>query len=153
MVVEAPASVRDWNEARRLIEQYGASLDVDLSFQDFSGELDRLPAEYGAPSGAMRLARDGSAYVGCVGVRRLDAERAEMKRLYVVPHARGRGVGRLLAQASVEAARALGCRQLLLDTLPSMREAHALYRSMGFRAVPAYRFNPVAGTAYLALDL
>ena len=146
-------SESDWSEARSLVEEYAGTLGVDLSFQDLAGELQHLRQEYAPPAGAFFLARDGDACLGCVALRRFSPDSGEIKRLYLRPQARGRGLGRRLAEAAVEAGRRAGYRRLLLDTLPAMREAHALYASMGFRPVAAYRFNPVPGTAFLALDL
>ncbi|HKS58754.1 MAG TPA: GNAT family N-acetyltransferase [Steroidobacteraceae bacterium] len=143
----------EWSEARRLVREYAASLDVDLSFQNFAEELQHFPTEYGAPAGAFILAEDGGHYVACIAVRRFSDEVGEIKRLYVAPAARGRGLGRVLVERIVVEARKLGYDSLLLDTLPSMKEAQGLYLSMGFRATPAYRFNPIAGSAFLRLDL
>lgn len=77
----------------------------------------------------------------------------EVKRLYVSPAARGCGVGRLLTEGVVAAARQLGYTRLLLDTLPSMKEAQSMYVSLGFKPTTPYRFNPVPGTAFLELAL
>jgi ribosomal protein S18 acetylase RimI-like enzyme len=148
-----PESEHDWREARRLIEEYAASLPVDLSFQNFAHELDHLAGEYASPDGAFLLAEENGAYLGCVGLRRLDENTGEIKRLYVTPAAQGRGVGRMLAQGIVAAARDTGYACLLLDTLPSMRQAQRLYESMGFKSTAAYRFNPVPGTAFLKLEI
>jgi len=148
-----PDSAERWGEARRLLEEYAASLPVDLSFQDFAGEVTRLEMEYGPPRGAMLLAMDDGVSVGCVGLRAWSATKGEIKRLYVVPAARGRGVGRILAQGIVTLAGQLGYTRLVLDTLPSMQSAQALYLSMGFKPTDAYRFNPVPGTSYLELEL
>jgi GNAT superfamily N-acetyltransferase len=148
-----PDDARRWSQARRLIEEYAASLDVDLSFQDIGRELEHLATEYGPPAGAFLLAERGGAAIGCAGLRRFSADAAEMKRLYVVEAARGLGVGRRLAEEIIAAARRLGYARLLLDTLPSMREARDLYAALGLRPIPAYRHNPVPGTAYFALDL
>jgi GNAT superfamily N-acetyltransferase len=148
-----PQSPQDWREARRLIEDYAASLNVDLCFQNFAHELEHLAEEYGPPAGAFLLAVDGGTNVGCVGLRRLPQGVGEMKRLYTVPAARGRGVGRLLAEGIVHEARRLGYPALVLDTLPFMKEAQSLYASLGFRPTSAYRFNPIEGTSYLELDL
>lgn len=148
-----PATLADWGEARRLVEEYVASLGVDLSFQNVADELGKLPTEYGPPGGDFLLAdREGST-VGCAGLRHFGPSVGEMKRLYVTPAGRGRGVGRILAERIVIRARELGYARLVLDTLPLMAEARALYRSMGFRPIEPYRFNPVAGTAFLGLDL
>ena len=151
-----PHSKEHWSEARRLIEEYAASLELDLAFQNLAHELENLAGEYGPPTGAFLLAADEGGHmghVGCVGVRRLSDGVGEIKRLYVVPAARGRGVGRLLAEAIVAEARQLGYARVLLDTLPSMKEGLSLYRSLGFKPTAAYRFNPVQGTAYLELAL
>lgn len=142
-----------WTEARRLIEEYAASLAVDLSFQNIAHELDHLAGEYGPPHGTFLLAERDGAAIGCVGVRRFAPHAAEMKRLYVVDAARGHGVGRRLAEEAIAAARRLGYARLLLDTLPTMRDAQRLYLALGFRGIPAYRHNPIAGTAFFALDL
>lgn len=148
-----PGSPGEWLRARRLVEEYAASLDLDLSFQNLAHELDHLQREYSPPEGAFFVALDGDVALGCGGLRRHAPGAGEVKRLYVAPAARGRGVGRLLAQALVDAGRQLGYARLLLDTLPSMTEAQALYTSLGFVPTDAYRFNPVPGAVYLQLSL
>ena len=129
---------------RGLIREYADGLGVDLSFQD-------LEAELADPLGFYEVVL--LAEGGCVALRQLDEETAEMKRLYVLPKARGTGLGRRLAEAVVAEARARGYRRLLLDTLPSMTAARALYASLGFRETEPYRFNPVPGTTFLELEL
>ena len=148
-----PDSVEAWDQARALIEEYAAALGVDLSFQNFAHELDHLADEYSPPCGAFFLAIDAGASLGCVGLRPHAPGIGEIKRLFISPAARGRGLGRLLAQAIIEAGRQCGYRQLLLDTLPSMQQAQALYASLGFKPTTPYRYNPVPGTAYLELTL
>jgi GNAT superfamily N-acetyltransferase len=143
----------EWDEARRLVREYAASLDVDLSFQNFDQELEHFTVEYAAPRGAFVLAEDAGQYVACIGVRPFSADSGEIKRLYVVPAARGRGLGRVLVERIVVVARQIGYRSLLLDTLPFMKEAQSLYLSLGFEPTTAYRFNPVQGSAFLRLDL
>jgi carbonic anhydrase len=96
---------------------------------------------------------EAGRYVGCVGLRRFAEGIGEMKRLYTIPATRGRGTGRLLAKAIVAEAEGLGYRRLVLDTLPSMKEAQSLYASLGFVSTAAYRFNPIPGTSYLELAL
>ena len=142
-----------WHQARRLMTEYADSLELDLSFQNFEHELNNLESEYAPPSGAFVLAVENAQYVGCAGLRRHAEGAGEIKRLYLVPQARGRGIGRVLAEAIVDAARKIGYERLLLDTLPSMTAAQLLYLSLGFRPVDPYRFNPVEGTTFLELKL
>ena len=142
-----------WDEARRLVREYAASLEVDLSFQNFEQELEHFSSEYAAPNGAFILAESDGRYVACIGIRQFADGIGEIKRLYVSPAARGTGLGRTLVVQIIAVARELGYRSLLLDTLPSMKEAQALYRSMGFAPTSPYRFNPIAGSAFLRLDL
>ncbi len=142
-----------WDEARRLVREYAASLHVDLSFQNFDEELQHFASEYAAPRGAFILAREQGQYLACIGLRQFSAEIGEIKRLYVAPAARGRGLGRVLVERIIAAAREIGYRSVLLDTLPFMKEAQALYLSLGFQPTTAYRFNPIEGSAFLRLDL
>ena len=79
--------------------------------------------------------------------------RAELKRLYVQPRARGLGVGRKLVEQALREARTIGYAEVVLDTLPNMREAQSLYRQFGFRDIGPYRPNPIAGTRYLGKAL
>ncbi|MGH8238134.1 MAG: GNAT family N-acetyltransferase [Steroidobacteraceae bacterium] len=143
----------EWDAARRLVQEYAASLDVDLSFQNFDQELQHFTTEYATPTGAFILAEDAGQYLACIGVRRFSDDIGEIKRLYVAPAARGRGLGRVLVARIIVAARQIGYRSVLLDTLPFMKEAQALYLSLGFKPTTAYRFNPVEGSAFLRLDL
>jgi GNAT superfamily N-acetyltransferase len=122
-----PQSPDGWRQARSLIEQYAASLGVDLSFQNFGHELENLAGDYAPPAGAFLLAQEEGAYLGCVGLRQYAAGVGEMKRLYITPAARGMRVGRLLAEGIVGLARQRGYSRLLLDTLPFMKEAQSLY--------------------------
>jgi putative acetyltransferase len=151
--LKPPQSPEDWRQARALIEQYAASLSVDLSFQNLEHELDNLSCDYAPPAGAFLLAEENAAHLGCVGLRQHAEGIGEIKRLYIMPAARGKRVGRLLAEGIVAVARRLGYQRLLLDTLPFMKEAQSLYASMGFKPTGAYRFNPVPGTVFLELTL
>lgn len=148
-------SARDVAAVARLMRAYGASLDVDLSYQDFEAELAELPGKYAAPHGALLLARDCEGTpIGCVALRPCDAEgQCEMKRLFLTPNARGTGLGRRLVEAVIQEARRIGYREVYLDTLPSMHAARSLYRELGFEACAPYYETPVAGTAFLRLRL
>ena len=148
-----PDSPALWAVARRLVEAYAASLDIDLGFQDFRHEITSLQHAYGPPEGAFLMAEQDGMCIGCVALRQFTQDSCEMKRLYVSPNGRGQGVGRTLAEGIISAARQLGYARMLLDTLPAMREAHSLYAALGFKPIPAYRYNPVPGTTFMELRL
>jgi ribosomal protein S18 acetylase RimI-like enzyme len=151
MTIERATTAGAWAAAQVLIREYAASLGVSLTFQDFDDEIANLPREYGPPHGAMLLAREEDGYVACGALRRFSHDACEMKRLYVRPAAQRRGIGRAIAAALIDDGRRLGYRRMLLDTLPSMRDAQALYRSIGFRDTEPYRHNPIAGTTFMEL--
>ena len=141
-------------EMRALFAEYQQWLGEDLSFQDFPAELGSLAALYAPPGGLLLLARapDGSV-AGGVGMKALEPGICEMKRLYVRPRWRGLGLGRRLAEAAVQAGADAGYRLMRLDTLIRLHEAVALYRSMGFREIPAYYDNPMEGVFFLEKPL
>ena len=152
---ETPADVA---EARALFEEYAATLGVDLAFQGFAEELASLPGAYAPPRGCLLLAGPRDSAFGCAALRPLRygeaiAEVGEIKRLYVRPAARGSGLGATLARTILAEARAIGYREVRLDTLASMTAARALYASLGFTACPPYYRNPLPGTAYMRLAL
>ncbi|GLT24121.1 hypothetical protein GCM10007933_35930 [Zoogloea oryzae] len=138
---------------RQFFRNYAAWLGVDLGFQNFGEEMASLPGAYAAPAGRLFFAELDGKPAGCVGIRPSTEGICEMKRLYVEPEARGTGVGRELALAAIKAAKVLGYRRVMLDTLPAMRIAVKLYRELGFKEAPAYYPTPVEGTMFLSLDL
>ncbi|WP_438026605.1 GNAT family N-acetyltransferase [Sorangium sp. So ce233] len=140
-------------QVRALFLEYQASLDVDLCFQGFAGELAHLPGSYAPPSGRLLLCTVEQIPRGCVALQAINSEDCEMKRLYVQPGQRGLGLGRRLVDRVLDEARAIGYRRIFLDTLPSMARAMAMYEALGFKDVGPYRHNPVAGTRYMALAL
>jgi GNAT superfamily N-acetyltransferase len=139
--------------ARGLFREYEAELGIDLCFQGFERELAGLPGDYAPPSGRLLLAWMDRQPVGCVALRRIEDGLCEMKRLYLKPSMRRDGAGRRLALTLIQEARALGYRRMRLDTLPIMKAAVNLYRSLGFQSIPPYRDHPIEGALYLELDL
>jgi GNAT superfamily N-acetyltransferase len=139
--------------ARALFNEYAALLDADLGFQGFTAELNQLQTMYGPPAGCLLLAREGSEFVACIGVRRWSADSCEMKRLYVQDAARSGGLGRTLVLEAIKTAKSIGYKRMLLDTLAGMSAARRLYAALGFLECEPYCHNPIPGTTFMALDL
>lgn len=147
--IELADSPEAFKAARDLFIEYSEQLQIDLCFQGFDAELRSIHERYGAPDGCLLLAHDEQGLCGCVGVRRFDASRCEMKRMYVRPRARGRGLGRLLGLEALRFAQRRGYEEMLLDSLPTMSAAVRLYESLGFERVSAYYDTPIAGTVFM----
>ncbi len=143
----------DLEDVRSLFREYAAWVAVDLSFQGFAEELARLPGEYVSPAGTLLLCAVEDSPAGCIAVRPWGEGTCEMKRLYVRPAHQGRGCGLFLAQRAIDWATDAGYTRMVLDTLPAMSAAQRLYERLGFRDVAPYRFNPVAGARFMALEL
>ena len=139
----------EYRAIRALFVEYAEAIGVDLSFQHFEEELEDLAGTYEV----ILLARVNGEPAGCVALRRIDATTCEMKRLFVRPPYQTLKFGRRLAEAIILEARGRAYSRMRLDTLPSMSRALGLYRSLGFREIEPYRFNPVAGTRFLELTL
>ena len=157
IVFRTPRSADELALTRQIFSEYALQLGVDLCFQDFATELEDLPGDYDAPLGALLLAWVDGELAGCCALRPLHAvdyaNAAEMKRLYVRKPFRRFGLGRQLAEAVLDAARAAGYHCVLLDTLDDMESARALYTDLGFVEIPPYYHNPIAGAHYLKVDL
>lgn len=148
----APASApRDIEDAGTLFREYSELVAEALCFQNFDGELAALPGEYVPPGGVLLIARDGETAAGCVALRRIDAATGEMKRMYVRERYRGSGLGRKLAVAVIEQARQKGYSRMVLDTLPKLSAAIALYRDLGFRETGPYLASPTPGAVCFEL--
>ena len=138
---------------RELFVEYAKSLNIDLCFQNFDKEVSGLPGEYALPHGRLLLATLESTIAGCVALKRIDDEVCEMKRLYVRSEFRGKGIGRKLTMDTMGQARAIGYKQIRLDTLPLMKEAIALYQSLGFKLIAPFRDLPVPGALFMQANL
>lgn len=134
--------------ASELFEEYAEWLNIDLSFQKFEAELSELSRMYGAPTGCIILARESQEYIGCIAVRKIGADTAEIKRMYVKPLSQQSGTGTLLLNEAVEFAMKAGYARIQLDTLNSMLPAIRLYEKAGFYRIPAYYFNPEPTAVY-----
>jgi ribosomal protein S18 acetylase RimI-like enzyme len=145
--------------ARALFREYLAAFADDASFraciapQGVDAEVAGLPGDYAAPRGALLLAEVDGEVAGCIAMKPLAGGDCEMKRLWLRPGFRGRGAGETLVRALLARARAAGYRRMLLDTLPSMAAAQALYRRLGFVEIEKYNRNPAPDAVFFARDL
>ena len=154
--IRAVETPDDIDAVKRLIMGYVDWLGLDLSYQNYDEELAAIPGGvYDAPAGALLIAVDAHGdHLGCIGLKAFGKDGAcEMKRLFVAPEGRGRGVGQALIAAIVGAAERIGYREMLLDTLPTMEGAIRLYEAAGFRQVPAYYETPIEETLFFAKNL
>ena len=140
-------------EVNTLFKEYEVYIEVDLCFQDFEEELAALPGKYAPPDGVLLLAVEGGEPAGCVALRRLGETSCEMKRLYVRPGFRRKGLGRILAEKVIAEAVRLGYSTMFLDTFEKFREAISLYESLGFEETAIYHDNPFPGVIYWKLEL
>lgn len=152
-----PETYEQLSATRAIFAEYAAQLNVDLCFQNFDDELAGLPGQYAHPQGALLLVLVDGEVAGCCALRSLASadytNAAEMKRLYVRKRFRRLGLGRQLAEATLDAARVAGYHSVLLDTLDDMESARTLYVDLGFATIPPYYHNPIAGAHYLKVDL
>ena len=139
---------------RELFLEYARSLGFSLCFQNFDAELAALPGDYAPPGGRLFLLTRGGEPAACAALHRIDEEVCEMKRLYVRPQFRGKGLALDLANRIIAEAREIGYKKLRLDTVePVMTTAVAMYRRLEFREIPPYRANPMARALYMELEL
>ena len=124
-----------------------------LQMQKYDDEYDDPGAKYSLPGGRLYIAYYREQSAGCVALRRLNAEACEMKRMYVRPRYRRLGIAKALAETIIGGAKAIGYKYMLLDTLPAMRDAIALYEKLGFYRINPYNDSPVKQTVYMKLDL
>jgi ribosomal protein S18 acetylase RimI-like enzyme len=151
--IVAVTSQSQLEAVRDLFREYAKAIDIDLCFQNFAEELAGLPDKYAPPTGRLLLAFEGGQAAGCVAVRPIAKGICEMKRLYVRPAFRGKGIGRRLAQAALAGAGEIGYHRMRLDTLASMKEAIALYESLGFMRIAPYYHNPSPQAVFMERPL
>jgi len=152
--IEQTETAADIERVRELFRAYADWLNVDLCFQGFEEELEGLPGVYAPPRGRLLIARTNGEIAGCVGLRPLEDNICEMKRLWVEPGFEGQGIGRRLAEAIVDAGRDLGYKAMRLDTVPGrLKAAGHLYETLGFQEIPDYYHNPMEGVVMFELAL
>ena len=147
-------SPQQLTQARELFLEYAKSLGFSLCFQNFDKELASLPGDYAPPEGRLLLAEYEGQLAACAALHKLEADICEMKRLYLRPQFRGKGLGRILADRIITEARQIGYSRMRLDTVePVMKDAVAMYRRLGFKEIAPYCKNPIAGALYMELLL
>jgi ribosomal protein S18 acetylase RimI-like enzyme len=149
VLYEKPGDGNEVEMARKLVTEYAKWLNVDLSFQDFEKELSDFPGGYREPHGAFIIAKDENKVVGCVGLKRLDEDICEMKRLFVDDEYKGKGIGRKLVEIAIEEARSKKYRAMRLDTLKRLKDALKIYCRNGFCEIAPYYGNPHDDVVYL----
>jgi putative acetyltransferase len=147
----SPAQIE---EARTLFREYETGLGISLCFQNFEQELANLPGDYNPPDGRLLLCEHDGLVAGCIALRKLEPGVCEMKRLYIRPTFRGKGLGKFLVNTIIHEASEMGYQSMRLDTLPGrMDDAIKLYRSLGFKEIAPYYENPSPETLYMELTL
>ncbi|MGC2288800.1 MAG: GNAT family N-acetyltransferase [Thermoplasmata archaeon] len=143
---------RDWLAVHREVTAFADSI-LERGLRDLDEEIRLLPGEYRPPHGMLFLASGGGTPIGCAALRQQRPGWGELKRVYVRDSGRGRGIGRRLTRAVLNRAKRVGYDRVVLDTLPTMVPAIALYRSMGFRPIPSYWRHPVPGALFFEYPL
>jgi len=147
------ASKKEFNAGKKLFLEYSRIIQIDLSFQDFKSELKDISIQYNKPDGGLLLLKIDGKFTGCAGIRKIDPESAELKRMYIRKQYRGYGFGKQLLTAAIDLAGRIGYKKIQLDTLPEMKAAIRLYESAGFVETEPYRFNPIEGAKFFQLIL
>jgi GNAT superfamily N-acetyltransferase len=143
----------DFELAKKLMKAYATDIGVDLTFQDFESELRNVSTLYANPDGAFIIAFHNSDPVGCFGIKKIDSEICELKRMYLSRDARGLGLGEKLLKEAIQIAAKLNYKKMRLDTLPTMTSAIHLYQKVGFKEIHPYRFNPISGSKFMEIEL
>lgn len=151
--IELAEAAEQIEQARTLMREYSDATKAEPCFRTFDAELAGLPGDYAPPGGRLYLAFEDEQAAGCCAFRRFSQSACELKRMYLRPVFRGKGIGRKLALAAIKDARAIGYDRMYLDTLPSMQPALTLYRALGFKQVEPYMQNPIQGAICFGLNL
>ena len=152
-IIKIALTNNDFLIAKKLFLKYSRSIKINLKFQHFESELNEIDIQYNRPDGGLILMMNGEEAIGCIGVRKLENNIAEFKRMFVLESYRNKGIGTVLLQNAIKIARDLGYEKIRLDTLESMRSAIKLYIKYGFYEIGAYRYNPHPDSRYFELDL
>jgi putative acetyltransferase len=148
-IIRQASSPEQYDDAKRLFQEYASALHIDLCFQGFSHELTVLNTMYGPPDGCLLIAYVSEQPAGCVALRKIGDGVGELKRMYVKREFQQRGIGNALATTLLAKAGELRYRTVRLDTLVSMSQARSIYQRLGFRPCGAYYVNPLPDVIYM----
>lgn len=144
----------EYQLAVELFKEYASQIGVDLGFQNFVSEIEKIESHYSRPNGAVCIAyNEKEQPIGCFGIRRFENDICELKRMYLKKEARGLGIGKVILEKSLTVGKELGYKRMRLDTLPTMNAAIGLYEKIGFYEIEPYRFNPIRGSKYFEINL
>lgn len=142
-----------FHEYTQMLIQGNPNFQKYLDIQNYNQEIEHLEKKYGLPDGRLYVIKVNHDIVGCIGLRRIDNQNCEMKRLYIKPEMRGQHLGDLLIQKIIEDAKEIGYRFMLLDTLPFLKNAIHMYKKYGFYDIESYNDSPIENTIYMKLNL
>ena len=144
---------RLFSEYTDMLIENDRSFQKYLDIQNYSEEVEHLESKYGLPDGRLYLAYYDDEVAGCIGLRKIDSQNCEMKRLYVRQKFRGRKIGNLLVEKIIDDAKKIGYSYMLLDTLPFLESAIHMYKRYGFYEIDSYNDSPMDTSIYMKLDL
>lgn len=142
-----------FSEYTNMLIEGDSAFQEYLTLQNYDEEVKHLEQKYGLPHGRLYLAYCDDALAGCIGLRKIDEENCEMKRLYVRPEFRGQRIGNILVQKIIADAREIGYSHMLLDTLPFLESAIHMYKALGFYEIESYNNSPMETSIYMKADL
>lgn len=142
-----------FSEYTNMLVEGDSSFQAYLDLQHYDEEVEHLEMKYGMPEGRLYVVYCDGEAAGCIGLRKIDEQNCEMKRLYVRPRFRGKKIGAMLVQKIIEDAKEIGYTAMLLDTLPFLESALAVYEKAGFYRIGCYNDSPVSTSIFMKLDL
>jgi len=143
----------DYTLAKKISQDYIEWLNIDLTFQNIDKEFSEFSSMYGPPYGVYLLSFLNNELAGGVGLRKLEDDACEMKRLYVYDQFKGKGIGRSLCEELIREAKKMGYKRMRLDSMKRLSAAIRLYERIGFKDIEMYRYNPDPTTRFMEIDL
>ncbi len=142
-----------FSEYTNMLIENDSSFKKYLDIQHYDEEIKHLETKYGLPYGRLYLVYCYGEAAGCIGLRKIDEENCEMKRLYVKPEFRGKKIGEQLVTKIIADAKEIGYSYMLLETLPFLENAILMYKKFGFYEIESYNDSPMGTSIYMKLDL